>query len=56
MDNYNEELKEQARQELKAAIAKYASLVPYDGRELTKEDAAHLLQYEVQNYLFHNFK
>jgi len=56
MDNYNEDLKDQARQELKQAIEKYASLIPCDDCELTKEDANYHLQYEVQDYLFNNFK
>lgn len=56
MDNYNEDLKEQARQDLKQAIEKYASLIPYDDSELTKENAEYHLQYEVEDYLFNNFK
>lgn len=56
MPNYNDELKEQARQELRQAIEKYASLMPYDEEELTEENARFHLQYEVEDFLFNSFK
>ena len=56
MKDYNNELKEQARQEMRQAIEKYASLMAYDGEELTKENAKFHLQYEVADFLFNNFK
>ena len=56
MPNHNDELKEQARQEMKQAIEKYASLMSYDDEELTRENAKFHLQYEEDDFLFTNFK
>jgi len=56
MPNHNDELKEQARQEMQQAIEKYASLMSYDDEELTRENAKFHLQYEVDDFLFTNFK
>ena len=56
MPNHNEELKEQAKQELKQAIERYAILLADDDFELTKASAAYHLQYEVEDFLLNNFK
>lgn len=56
MYNHDKELRETAKQELKQAIEKYAALLVDDDFELTKSSAAYHLQYEVDDYLFTNFK
>ena len=56
MDNYNRELQETAKQELKQAIEKYASLIQDEDLNLTRLIAEYHLKYEVDEYLFANFK